>query len=124
MKKLLFILISTFFIMNFVNAQSPELVDANRYCNNPNSYNGRIITIKNVIIKRNINSTPANANCKLPQGYTFLTIEFPNPTYIGCFVISNSKSNSINSNRNLIRATITFRADSNINTINDVTQIQ
>jgi len=112
--------------MNSANAQLPltELVDANTYCNSPNSYNGKTITIKNVIIKCNINSTPTNPNCKLPQGYKFLTIEFPNPRYSGCFVILNSKSNSINSNRDLIRASITFKVDSNINIINNVTQIQ
>ena len=51
MKKLLFILISAFFIMNTTNAQAAELVDANTYCNSPSKYNGKTITVKNVIIK-------------------------------------------------------------------------
>jgi len=122
MKKLLFILISAFFITNSANAQLPIIVvDANTYCNSPNSYNGKTITIKNVIIKFNINSTPANPNCKLPQGYKFLTIEFPNPRYSGCFVISQSLSNSIISGRDT-RVTITFKSD--LNNVNTITQIQ
>jgi len=106
--------------MNSANAQSVELVDANTYCNNPNKFNGKTITIKNVIIKSNSNSHP-NINCRPPQGYKFLPIEFPNPNYVGCFVISQSLSSSIISGRDL-RVTVTFKADSNA--INTVTQIQ
>jgi hypothetical protein len=121
MKKLLFILISAFIIMNSVNAQSIELVDANTYCNNPTKYHGKTITVKNVIIKSKSNTTPANINCKPPQGYKFVTIEFPNPTYLGCFVISQSLANSIISGRDT-RITITFKSD--INNVNTITQIQ
>jgi len=121
MKKLLFILISAFFIMNSASAQSIELVDANAYCNNPTKYNGKTITVKNVIIKNNNNIKPANLNCKPPQGYRFLTIEFPNPTYLGCFVISQSLSNNIVSGRDT-RVTITFKSD--LNNVNTITQIQ
>ena len=120
MKKLLFILISAFFLMNTASAQSAELVDANTYCNNPSRYNGKTITIKNVIIKSNSNAQTI-AKCRPPQGYKFLPIEFPNPNYVGCFVISQSLSTSIISGRDL-RVTVTFKADSN--TINTVTQIQ
>jgi len=121
MKKLLFILISAFFILNSANAQSIELIDANTYCNNPTRYNGKTITVKNVIIKSNNNIAPANINCKPPQGYRFVTIEFPNPTYLGCFVISQSLSNSIISGRDR-RVTITFKSD--LNNVNTITQIQ
>ena len=120
MKKLLFILISAFFIMNTTNAQAAELVDANTYCNSPSKYNGKTITVKNVIIKSKSN-TPTTANCKPPQGYKFLPIEFPNPTYLGCFIISQSLSNNITSGRDL-RVTITFKSDPN--NINTITQIQ
>ena len=121
MKKLLFILISAFFIMNSANAQSIELVDANTYCNNPSKYNGKTITVKNVIIKSNNTIKLTNVNCKPPQGYKFLTIEFPNPTYLGCFVISQSLSNNIIPGRDT-RVTITFKSDSN--NLNTITQIQ
>lgn len=120
MKKLLFILIGAFFILNNANAQSAELVDANTYCNNPSKYNGKTITVKNVIIKSKSN-TPINANCKPPVGYKFLPIEFPNPTYLGCFIISQSLSNSLISGRDT-RVTITFKSDSN--NVNTITQIQ
>ena len=79
------------------------------------------LTVKNVIIKSNNNIKPANVNCKPPQGYRFLTIEFPNPTYLGCFVISQSLSNSIISGRDT-RVTITFKSD--LNNLNTITQIQ
>lgn len=121
MRKLLFILISALFILNSANAQSVELVDANTYCNNPTKFNGKTITIKNVIVKSNNNMKPANANCKPPQGYKFLTIEFPNPTYSGCFVISQSLSTNIISGRDT-RVTITFKSD--LNNVNTITQIQ
>jgi hypothetical protein len=121
MKKLLFILIGTLFILNAANAQSGELVDANTYCNNPSKYYGKTIIIKNVIIISNNNYTPANTNCKPPVGYKFIPIEFPNATYTGCFVISQTLSNTIISGRNT-RVTITFKSDSN--NVNTITQIQ
>ena len=64
---------------------------------------------------------PLNVNGKPPQGFKFVPIEFPNPTYLGCFIISQSLSNNIISGRDA-RITITFKSD--INNVNTITQIQ
>ncbi len=116
------------------SAQMTEVVDANAYCNNPKKYNGRTITIKNVILKSsNNNSTPSavspigvnktNTPCTPPKGYKYLNIEFPNPTFDGCFVLPQNMTSTIVSGRD-IRVTITFKADSNLhNTISNL-QVQ
>jgi len=134
MKKLLFLIVGIFFYINFSAAQMTEIVDANTYCNNPKKYNGRTITIKNVILKSSNNITPPtsmapvgmakpNSPCTPPKGYKYLNIEFPNPTYDGCFVMPLNMTASIVSGRD-IRVTITFKADSNLyNTISNL-QIQ
>jgi hypothetical protein len=92
------------------------------------------ITIKNVILKSsNNNSTPSavspigvnktNTPCTPPKGYKYLNIEFPNPTFDGCFVLPQNMTSTIVSGRDL-RVTITFKADSNLhNTISNL-QVQ
>jgi hypothetical protein len=134
MKKLLFLVFSIFFYINITSAQMTEVVDANAYCNNPKKYNGRTITIKNVILKSSSNnSTPnavtpvgaakANTPCTPPKGYKYLNIEFPNPTFDGCFVMPMNMTPTLFSGRDL-RVTITFKADSNLhNTISNL-QVQ
>ncbi len=128
MKKLLFLIVGIFFYMNYSSAQMAEVVDANAYCNNPKKYNGRTITIKNVILKSSNQNTPPTAMspagmnkpnnpCTPPKGYKYLNIEFPNPTYDGCFVMPMNMTTTLVSGRDL-RVTITFKADSNLyNTI-------
>jgi hypothetical protein len=131
MKKILFLIIGFFLYINSSFAQMAEVVDANTYCNNPKKYNGRTITIKNVILKSSNNNTPPaamapagmakpNNQCTPPKGYKYLNIEFPNPTYDGCFVMPQNMTNNNISGRDL-RVTITFKADSNLyNTISNV----
>ncbi len=111
-----------------------EVVDANAYCNNPKKYNGRTIIVKNVILKSSNTNMPPNQvmtpgvpkpmnTCNPPRGFKYLNIEFPNPTYDGCFVIAQNLTGNINTGRDL-RVTITFKSDANLyNTISNI-QIQ
>ncbi len=134
MKKVILFLISIFFLSQYSSAQMVEVVDANAYCNNPKKYNGRTITIKNVILKSSNTNMPPNQvmtpgapktvnTCNPPRGFKYLNIEFPNPTYDGCFVISQNLTGTITTGRDL-RVTITFKSDANLyNTISNI-QVQ
>jgi len=131
MKKVIIFLVSVFFLTQYSSAQMIEVVDANAYCNNPKKYNGRMITVKNVIVKSSNNtfmtspSLPSGApkptgTCTPPKGFKYLNIEFPNPTYDGCFVIAQNLTGNFITGRDQ-RVTITFKADSNLyNTISNL----
>lgn len=125
MKKLILILLSFYVFGNEVLAQIPEIVDANTFCSNPKRFNGKTITVKNVILKNlnaNINSTfnSSPTLCNAPKGSKSLNIEFPDPKYTGCFVINQQLISNLNNNRDL-RVTITFKVDvSNFNIISTI----
>lgn len=131
MKKVIIFLISVFFLTQNSSAQMIEVVDANAYCNNPKKYNGRMITVKNVILKSTTaNATPSpvmtpgapkpSNTCTPPRGFKYLNIEFPNPTYDGCFVIAQNLTGNLISGRDQ-RVTITFKSDANLyNTISNL----
>jgi hypothetical protein len=111
-------------------SQAQTIVDATNFYDNPTKFNGRVITLKDITVRKSTakdasigagvqvstgagnSSTESGAiRCIAPRGYEILDITFPNGKSKGCFVILNKVANPIPSGKN-VTATITFKADS------------
>lgn len=131
MKKITLLFLSIFALIKMSNAQTA--IDPMEFFNNPSKFNGRIVTMKDIIVHRGYKagnditpastqitpgsgtSTPPNSNttairCNAPRGYEMLEIVFPNGQTKGCFIILTKIANPVPSNKD-VTATITFKAD-------------